>query len=169
LLRDLSREAFLQPSRDIDLHELILFKSRVSRQFTLLADKIGMFGIGLRAYRDIFARSHRHGSGHKPGDTRQQDIRPRCGSGCNAQDQAGSRNDPVIGTKHGGPEPSDAFDGMAFHMQAAHPYHSNPSYPLSEITSCDPVWPSEQTFGAGTNISVHVPQALAVAQNNSHR
>jgi hypothetical protein len=77
LLRDLSREAFLEPSRDIDLHELILFKSRVSRQFTLLADKIGMFGIGLRAYRDILARSHRHSSGH----TRQQDIR-HTGAGC---------------------------------------------------------------------------------------
>ena len=66
----------------------------------LLLGDIGLFGIALRTYRDVFTESHRKGAGSEPGHTGGQDrSAPRIGRG-NAEDESSSGNDSVIGAKN---------------------------------------------------------------------
>ena len=96
------------------LRQFFVFRRRVGLQLLALAGEVGLFGIGLRTDRDIFARRHRHRAGDQAGDARQQDVALGGGGGGDAQDQAGGRDDAVIGAQHGGAQPSDALDQMMF-------------------------------------------------------
>ena len=72
------------------------------------ASEVGIFGIGLRVQRDIFARRHGHRTGYQSRDTGQQDVAMTSVNACagthargsNTEHQAARRHDAVVGTKH---------------------------------------------------------------------
>jgi hypothetical protein len=77
-----------------------------------------MFGVGLRADGHILAGRHRHGASHQASDTREQDLvlRRRCCG--DTDDQAGGRDDAIVGPEHRCSQPADAADKVVFRMQA---------------------------------------------------
>ena len=70
----LASETNLDPAGDIDLSQFLLLEFRVVRELLSLTCEISMFGVRLRADRDIFSRRHGHSASNQTGQTRKQDI-----------------------------------------------------------------------------------------------
>jgi hypothetical protein len=117
---DLLGELTVKTALFIDADQFFTLEFRLGFQFRCLARNIGLFGIALRADRDIFARRHRHRACDQPGNTRYQNARLRGTSRCHPGNQAGRRNDTVIRTQYRRAQPTDTIDDMGFDMQARH-------------------------------------------------
>ena len=85
-------------------------------EFNTLSSDVRLFGIRLRADRDIFASRHRHRASNKPGDARDQDLIVIPGRGRDSNDQACSRDDAVIGAQDCSAKPANARDKMPLGM-----------------------------------------------------
>jgi hypothetical protein len=123
LLGDLPRKVPIDTALDVDIGKLIELKSGILAQLLAFAREVRLFAVGLRTDGDIFAGGHRHGAGHQSRDTRDQDIVPRRGCCGNADDQACSREDAVVGPEHCCSKPSDAVDEVPLRdrRKTAHP------------------------------------------------
>lgn len=100
---------------DVDGGEFPCFGLGIAVQLGSLARQVGMFGIGLRADRDIFARRHRQRAADQRRRAGEQDG--RCAGarrGGDADDQARYRDDAVIGTQHRRAQPAGAVDQVMF-------------------------------------------------------
>ena len=108
----------MHPARDVDRRQLGQLAAGIVDQFAPFAREFGALGIRLRADRDIFARRHRHGAGDEPGYAGDQNAAAGGLGGGNPNDQAGGGQDAVIGAEHGGAQPADPLDRVAFGMEA---------------------------------------------------
>ena len=125
LLGNLPRKSLIDTALYVDLGKLIQFKLGIVAQLLAFAREIRLFRVGLRTDGHILAGSHRHGASNQTRDTRDQDSAlRRCRRG-NADDQAGSRDDAVVGPEHCGPQPPNAVDKVVFRVQAQ-PAHGFP-------------------------------------------
>jgi len=118
LLGNLPRKDLIDTALYVDLGKLIQFKRGIVAQLFAFAREIRPFRVRLRTDGHILASSHRHGASNQPRDTRDQDgaLRHfRCGY---ADDQAGGRNDAIVGPKHCGPQPPNSVDKVVFGVQA---------------------------------------------------
>ncbi len=107
LLRDRQGEGMVQAALAVDARQLAQFGLRFLGQFLLFAGDVGFLGVRLSADRDVLARRHRHGPRDQPGKPSDED-RPRLGVGRrDADDQAGGRDDAVIGPQHRRAHPAD--------------------------------------------------------------
>ena len=96
-------------SRAIDLHgalapdgnRLLELCLRRFRQLAGLAGKIGLFRIGLGTDRDVFSCRHGHRTGHEASQPRDQDLRLSRSCRGDADNEARSRHQSVVGTEHG--------------------------------------------------------------------
>ena len=79
-----------------------------------LAGPIGIFGVGLRTDRHIFARGHRHRTRHEARNTRHQYGRGRSLRRRHTHNQTGGRNDAIVRAKDGRTQPADAVNKMRF-------------------------------------------------------
>ena len=118
LLSHLPRQRLVDTSLDVDFGKFIEFKPSILAQFLAFPCKIGLLGIRLRTYGNIFASRHRHCSGHQSRNTCDQDVVSRCSRRGNADNQTRGRNDAVICPENGGSQPSNPIDEMAFGMRA---------------------------------------------------
>ena len=118
LLSHLPRQRLVDTSLDVDFGKFIEFKPWILAQFLAFPCKIGLLGIRLRTYGNIFASRHRHCSGHQSRNTCDQDVVSRCSRRGNADNQTRGRNDAVICPENGGSQPSNPIDEMAFGVRA---------------------------------------------------
>lgn len=110
-----SKVAVVSPV-DIDLRQLLDLGLGRFCEFTGLARKVGLFGVGLRADRDVFACRHGHRPGDEPGEARDQYLGFSRSCRGDADNQARSRHESVIGAQHGRPQPADAMRHMNLGM-----------------------------------------------------
>ena len=85
-------------------------------EFNTLASDVRLFGVRLRADRDIFASRHRHRASDKPGDARDLDLAVVWGRGRDSGDQARSRDDAIISPQNCSTKPANARDKMPLGM-----------------------------------------------------
>ena len=116
MLRHLSRETGLDAALDIDLGQLLSLESDVLAQLRAFSGQVGLFGIGLRADRNILSGRHRHGAGNESSDAGDEDAAWFGVGGGHADDQARGRNDAIVGAEDGGSQPADARDEMALRV-----------------------------------------------------
>jgi len=76
--------------------------------------EVGLFGVFLRFYGNVFTRGHRHGAGNQSGSAGENDAIFVGLRGGNSDNQAGGRYDPVVGAEHGGAQPPGAMNLMVF-------------------------------------------------------
>ena len=76
----------------------------IGLQFQLLAFCVEHcpFGVALRADRHIFANRHRQRAGRQPRDAGGEHRPPFGGGRGDADNNAGRRNDPIVGAQDGG-------------------------------------------------------------------
>ena len=87
-----------------------------SRSSLLFECDIGLFYVALRAHGHVFAGSHRHCARHDSCHSGHEDCivgRRRC---CNANHQAGRRDDSVISSKNRSAQPSATTCAMRLHQ-----------------------------------------------------
>ena len=125
LLGNLSRKGLIDTALYVDFGKLIEFKLGIVAQLLAFACEIRLFRVGLRADGHILAGGHRHGARNQTRDTRDQDSALRRRRRGDADDQAGGRNDAIVGPKHCGPQPPNAVDKVVFRVQAK-PTHGFP-------------------------------------------
>ncbi|KIJ02770.1 hypothetical protein ST27_01665 [Xanthomonas phaseoli pv. phaseoli] len=120
LFGDLACQRSIQPALAVDRSELFQFALRVIAKFAPFQRQVGTLGVRLRLHRHIFAGSHRHRAGDQAGDAGGKHV--RCGrtAAGHADQQAGHREDAVIGAKHGGTQPASVVAAMAFVMDGSH-------------------------------------------------
>lgn len=75
--------------------------------------KIGELGVGLRVDRHILASGHGHRASYKPGTAGHEHLGRQRTCRRDANHEAGGRDDPVVRTKYGGAQPTDAIGPMA--------------------------------------------------------
>ena len=119
LLGHLGRQRGLDAARHVDGRQLAPLGGRVGRQLVALARQVGLFGVGLRMHRHVFAGGHRHGARHQPRHARDQDGRVAGMGRGHADHQAGGGDDAVVGAQHGGAQPADAVGTVAFCVTAS--------------------------------------------------
>ena len=78
--------------------------------------EVRLFGVSLRADRDILPRRHRHRASHKPGQPGDHDLGLAGACGRDADDEARGRDKTIVGSENGGPQPADAMHHMDFRM-----------------------------------------------------
>ena len=116
----LMRQLRVEPAAPVDGSQFFHFVLGVLGELAAFAFEVGLFGVGLRADRDVFPRGHRQRACRQARDARQQHGRARGAAGGHADDQAGRRDEPVIGAQNGGAQPADAVGHMAFGMVRGH-------------------------------------------------
>ena len=107
-------EVRLETPLHVNGNELLFFGFRLRRQLVSFEIEVGAFGVRLRADRHIFTRCHGQGTGDQAGDTREQDFVTVGAGGRDADDQAGRRDDPVIGSEDCGAQPADPVRAVPF-------------------------------------------------------
>jgi hypothetical protein len=112
--RKLSCEIIRQAALDVDGGQLGTFKLGIFRQFLPLTGYVRRQGFRLRADRDVLAGGHRHSAGNQPGKASDKHGLSRTVGSGDSDDQAGSRQQSVIGTEYGRPQPAKTRSGMAF-------------------------------------------------------
>jgi ABC transporter len=89
----------------IDARQLGRLTLGVVCQLTFLEAQVSRLGVTLGADRYVLAGRHRPGAREQTGDPGRDDRAPRGARGGNAEDQARSREDAVVGPQDGGPKP----------------------------------------------------------------
>jgi hypothetical protein len=112
LLGHLPRQWLVDTSLGVDFGKFVEFECGVFAQLLAFTCKISLLSVRLRTDGNIFAGRHRHRPSHQSRNTCNQHIASRCSRGCNADDQARGRDDTVIRSQNGGPEPPDPIDEM---------------------------------------------------------
>ncbi len=126
LLGDLFGERGVESAGDIDVGQFAMLAGVIGGEFGAFHFEFSLFGVGLGVDGDVLAGGHGHGAGDQAGDSRDHDIGVGGVGGGNAQDEAGGREDAVIGAENGGAEPADASDAVLFDLSAAHsPIHEH--------------------------------------------
>ncbi|MNE47349.1 hypothetical protein D3C80_1417520 [compost metagenome] len=121
LFGDLAGQIGRQATLLVDGGQLAMLGLGIGGQFGGLAGDVGLFGIGLGTDRDVLARGHRHGPGDQSGHARDQDGGLGRARRRHADDQAGGRDDAVVGAQHRRAHPADPADQMGFVVnRAAH-------------------------------------------------
>ena len=75
LTRDLTCELRLEPASHVNLGQFLTLEFGLVVKVFLLEFEVGLFRVGLRVHRNIFARRHRQCSGKEPGNAGDDDRR----------------------------------------------------------------------------------------------
>ena len=102
LNRDLARQLRRDAALDVDLRQLLALARDIGAELRALARQLGVLDVGLRADRNVLAGGHRHGAGNEPGDAGDEHVAVGAAGGGDAGDEAGGRQDAVVGAEHGG-------------------------------------------------------------------
>jgi len=125
LSRHGASEVWFQPSLHVNTGELVLLGFRLGRELVSFTIEVGALGVGLRADRDVFAGGHGKGAGDEAGNAGDQDVVSRRIRRRDADDEAGGRDDAVVGAEHRRPQPADPLTSMALTMcHTPHSYSS---------------------------------------------
>ncbi len=133
LNRHLLRERGVETMGNIDVGQLLLLKTGTGPKGRCFAGEIGGLGVGLRAYGDILAHGHRHGASDQARDARHQDVAARSTGRRHANDQAGGRDDAIIGAEHGRTEPTNPGHQVVLRMGAQTTHGTCPSGSLAGV------------------------------------
>lgn len=99
------------------------FDLGLTGQLRPFARQIGLFRVGLRTDRYIFAGRHRHRTRDQSCDPRHKHVVCCRRGGGDAHDRAGSRNDAVIGAQYGRAQPTDARDAVGLGVKGDRAHH----------------------------------------------
>jgi len=124
LFGDLAGQIRLDASPHVDVGQLIVLEFDILAELLPLSREIRLLGIRLRADRHILACRHRHGSSHKSSNSRDQNIAGGSSRCCDADDQARSRDDSVIGAEYRGSQLTDPRNEVALrvYVKATHSF-----------------------------------------------
>src|SRR5215472_9324822 len=92
----------------VDSSELLEFGVGVAFEFRAFLGEQCMLAVALAADGDVFAERHRHRPSYEPSQTRCEDRATSRAGACDADHDAGNRDDPVIGAEHAGPQPVES-------------------------------------------------------------
>ncbi|MNY03832.1 hypothetical protein D3C86_1364720 [compost metagenome] len=106
----------------VDVGEFDVLGFRVACQFCPFAGQIGPLGIGLGMHGNVLTSGHGHGAGHQPRHTGDQQSGVAGVGGRDADQQAGGRDNPVIGAQDGGAQPADTIASMCLGVPV-HEFH----------------------------------------------
>ena len=120
LLGNLLRERVGDAAADVDRRQLPPLALIVGGKFTALQVERGLFGIGLRADRNVLARRHRHRARDEAGDPRDHHAGMRRMRRRDPEHQACGRNDAIVGAQHRRAQPADAVRAMSFAVAGWH-------------------------------------------------
>ena len=116
LLGHLARESGIETACDVNPSELVEFALWIGGQLCRLASEIRLLGVRLRTDRNIFTSRHRHCARHQSSGARKQHGRPIRICGRDADYEACSRHEAIIGTKDRCSEPADAGNEVTLRM-----------------------------------------------------
>src|ERR1019366_10469930 len=116
LFGDLLGQRPIKPAADVDGRQFRVFPLVVCLELGAFALEVGLFGVGLRVDGHVLSGSHRHGSGDETGDAGDQYTGVSGVRGGDTEHQTGGGKDAVVGTQHGGAQPANASDVVAFLM-----------------------------------------------------
>jgi hypothetical protein len=108
LIRNLDGEGAIETAAHVDPSQLSSLSLGGSCELAALARQVGALGIGLGADRDILTSGHGKGPGGETSDRSEQNGAPAGSSRCDPDDQTAGRDETIVGTEHGCPEPPDA-------------------------------------------------------------
>ena len=114
LLGDLGGERGIETATDIDGGEFRMFAAIIGNQVRTCQDKISLLRIGLRIHGHVFASRHRHGTGREAGNARHQHSTWGSIGGRDPDDEAGCRQQPIVGAEYCGAQPSYATRAVRF-------------------------------------------------------
>lgn len=115
---DFAREFGLEPALLIDVGQLPELAGWVAGELVLLALDVGIFGVTLRADREVFSRRHRQRARHEtrePGDDGRVCGRRSCND---SKDEARGRHYAIVGAQNRRTQPRTAFTSVAFAMSS---------------------------------------------------
>ena len=89
----------------VESDELLEFGFGLFDELASLLGQECLLSVALSAYRDVLAQRHRQCACGESGDTCGQDRPALGGGGCDADDDAGHRDNAVVGAEHTGAQP----------------------------------------------------------------
>ena len=110
----------LDAAADVDGGELAVFAVAIHAEFVLLALDVGLFRVGLRMHRDVFAGCHRHRAGNQAGHAGEHHGLASGAGGRYADQQAGRRDDAVVRAEYRGAQPAVVVGSMPFVVTPRH-------------------------------------------------
>jgi len=114
-----SMDRFVAAGR-VDCGQFVPLRLVLCRQFFPLTVQIRIFCVGLGADGDVFARSHRHGTGDKARHPGNQNV-AGCGMcGRHADHQARRGHDAVIGSQDGSAQPTNPIRAVSLSVLHEH-------------------------------------------------
>ena len=117
---DLVGQLEWKPTFDIDRGQFLLLGLWMGLQLAALLFEVGPLNVSLRADRNVFACSHRHGAGNQCGYGRCE-HETRRSSSCNYSDRnARDRNNSIIGAEHGCSQPPGALSSVTNSSDGTH-------------------------------------------------
>ena len=93
---NLSGKRGIEPASDVDRREFPALANVVGLQLRTFQLEVGLLGVRLGVHRHVFTCRHRHCPGDQAGDPRDHHIAVSRVRGCDPEDQARGRKDPVV-------------------------------------------------------------------------
>ncbi len=123
----------IQPPPDINSRKFPVLGIGIGSEFLRLAIEIGLFAVGLRTDRDVFARGHRHRTGREARDSGHHHSGRRSVSRCYTDHKTRDRHDAIVRAQDRRTQPTDAFAIVSFWMVSKHSCNPSMAQNTSDI------------------------------------